>query len=236
VTCARDAWCRFVSEKSEELARKSRLDSLERYYAKFCGGTSEMMTRHQFADAFKRTVYMKGVDASLGRLRPDEELVIASRIWVILAGESAATVDFETFGRFILEAPGLAGVQVRAARHRRALVRFDSLCTRSCAQATPSTCCSTNWCRSSQGVSFSTSGLRSSSACPRPLRPLLKTFIRFNRVLKNTLEDATEAPPAKVMATAMFGRAVVTQRLARARVKSTTACSDKPSTFSRRRR
>jgi hypothetical protein len=39
--------CRFVSEKSEELARKSRLDSLERYYAKFCGGTSEMMTRHQ---------------------------------------------------------------------------------------------------------------------------------------------------------------------------------------------
>ncbi len=102
-----------MSEKSEELARKSRLDSLEQYYAKFCGGTSEMMSRQQFAEAFKRTVYMRGVDASLGRLRPDEELVIASRIWVIFAGESTAAVDFETFGRFVLEAPALAGVQVR---------------------------------------------------------------------------------------------------------------------------
>lgn len=105
--------CRFVSEKSEELARKSRLDSLERYYAKFCGGTSEMMSRQQFADAFKRTVYMKGVDASLGRLRPDEELVIASRIWVIFAGESTTSVNFETFGRFVLEAPAHPEVQVR---------------------------------------------------------------------------------------------------------------------------
>ena len=108
-----DTHCRYVSEKSEELARKSRLDSLERFYAKFCGGTSEMMTRQQFADAFKRTVYMKGVDASLGRLKPDEELVIAGRIWAILAGESTAAIDFETFGRFILDAPAFSGVQVR---------------------------------------------------------------------------------------------------------------------------
>jgi hypothetical protein len=107
-----DSCCRYVSEKSEELARKSRLDSLEQYYAKFCGGTSELMTCEQFTDAFKRTVYMKGVDASLGRLRPEEEMVIASRIWVILAGESTATIDFETFGKFILEAPSHAGVQV----------------------------------------------------------------------------------------------------------------------------
>jgi hypothetical protein len=71
------------------------------------------MTREQFADAFKRTVYLKGVDASLGRLRPDEELVIANRIWVILAGESTSTIDFETFGRSILEAPSHPGVQVR---------------------------------------------------------------------------------------------------------------------------
>ena len=108
-----DKWFRYVSEKSEELARKSRLDSLERYYAKFCGGISELMTRVQFADAFKRTVYMKGVDVSLGRLRPEEELVIANRIWAIVAGESTATIDFETFGRFILEAHSSAGVQVR---------------------------------------------------------------------------------------------------------------------------
>jgi hypothetical protein len=108
-----DKCFRFVSEKSEELARKSRLDSLERYYAKFCGSTSELMTREQFADAFKRTVYLKGVDASLGRLRPDEELVIANRIWVIIAGESTSTIDFETFGRSILEVPSHVGVQVR---------------------------------------------------------------------------------------------------------------------------
>jgi hypothetical protein len=71
------------------------------------------MTREQFADAFKRTVYLKGVDASLGRLRPDEELVIANRIWVIIAGESTSTIDFETFGRSILEVPSHVGVQVR---------------------------------------------------------------------------------------------------------------------------
>lgn len=76
-----------------------------------------MMTRRQFADAFKRTVYMKGVDASLARLRPDEELVIASRVWVIFAGESTAEVDFETFGKFVLEAPTLEGVQVRQCCH-----------------------------------------------------------------------------------------------------------------------
>lgn len=190
-----------------------------------------MMTRHQFADAFKRTVYLKGVDASLGRLRPDEELVIASRIWVILAGESAATVDFETFGRFILETSAHAGVQVEGALHRRALVRFDSSCTRSCARVTLSTCCSTNWCKSFLGVSFSTLGLRSSSACLRPLRPLLKTCIRFNRVLKNTLVDVTEMPAA--MAMAMLVRADVPQ-LARARVKFMTVCLEKPSTFRRK--
>jgi hypothetical protein len=84
-----------------------------------------MMTRQQFSQAFKRTVYMKGVDASLGRLRPDEESVIAGRIWAILAGESTAAVDFETFGKFILEGPTLPVVQVSEIVTLHSLVVFE---------------------------------------------------------------------------------------------------------------
>ena len=38
--------------------------------------------------------------------------VVCNRIWTILAGDSAAAVNFETFGKFILEAPTHAGLQV----------------------------------------------------------------------------------------------------------------------------
>ena len=55
------------------------------------------------------------------------------RIWALLAGDSAPVVDFETFGKFILEAPTHAALQVPCVLYACDAYVLRIGCTPACA-------------------------------------------------------------------------------------------------------